>query len=307
MEASITLKKVGKLSGDITIFAGLTFGVERGSMVAIVGGNEAGKSTLLKILAGVENPEFGSIFINGLDIVKRRIEIRSQVGYVPNKIDLDPWLTLEQNIRFTGYLFGLNDETISNRLVSYARDLGLVEFLHSPAHSVSSGTLKKTMVLRALIHNPKILLLDDPTAFMDADSNSQTWNLLKSMKGAKTIIYCSQNLIEVENAHDRILVMQEGKIVLDGKLSRLLESFHEYTQFQVEFETLSSKLYKKIILNPKVKNPSKSGKSIHFYGKERKVLFEVINTAAEAILVDFGLKKLGLQDLLEAKFSSAGL
>jgi len=307
MEASITLKKVGKLAGKKTIFAGLTFGVESGSLLAIVGGNEAGKSILLKVLAGVENPEFGSIYIDGLDIVKRRLEVRSLVGYVSNIIDLDPWLTLEQNIRFTGYLFGLNDEIIYNRIISYARDLNLIEFLHRPANTLSSGILKKAMLLRTLIHNPKILLLDDPTAFMDADSNAQTWALLKSMQGEKTIIYSSQNLTEVENYHDRILVMQEGKVVLDGKLSRLLESFFEYNQFQVQFENLSENLYKEIILNSRVKNPSKSGDSIHFYGRERLVLFEVITAAAEAVLVDFRFKKLGLQDLLEAKFSNEGI
>jgi len=76
MEASITLKKVGKLAGDKTIIAGLTFGIEKGSLVAIVGDNDAGKSTLLKLLAGLENPNYGSVFLHGLDTDKRRLETR---------------------------------------------------------------------------------------------------------------------------------------------------------------------------------------------------------------------------------------
>lgn len=307
MEASITLKKVGKLAGDKTILAGLTLGIEKGFLVAIVGGNEAGKSTLLKVMAGVENQEYGSIYIHGLDRIKRRQEISSLVGYVPNDIDLDPWLTLEQNIRFTGYLYGLNDEVISGRLLQYARDLSLVVYLHKTVREVSPGILKKVMLLRALIHEPAILLLDEPTAFMDADSYRETWDLLHRLKGSKTIVYVSQNLQEVEGGHDRILVMQDGKIVLDGSLDRLLESTFEFHQFQIEFEELSKDLFKKLAALPKVKNPTRIGNSIHFYGRERKVFFEVLNEAADAVMVDLSLKKLGLQDLLDAEFAREGI
>ena len=100
MEASVTLKKVGKLVRDKTVLASLTFGVEKGSIVAFVGDNDAGKSTLLKVLAGLEKPEYGSVFIHGLDIVKRRNDIRHMIGFIPLEPDFDPWLTLEQNIRF---------------------------------------------------------------------------------------------------------------------------------------------------------------------------------------------------------------
>ena len=107
MEASITLKKVGKLIGDKTILAGLSFGIERGSLVAIVGLNDSGKSTLLKLLSGYENPNYGQVFIQGLDMNKRRNETRKLLGYVSFENDLDPWLTLQQNIEFNARLYSL--------------------------------------------------------------------------------------------------------------------------------------------------------------------------------------------------------
>ena len=110
MEASITLKKVGKLIGDKTILAGLTFGVERGSLVAIIGENDAGKSTLLHLLAGIENPDYGNVFIHGIDSVKRRKDSQSYTGYVPHSSDLDPELSIEENIQFIGYVYGINGE-----------------------------------------------------------------------------------------------------------------------------------------------------------------------------------------------------
>ena len=105
MEASITLKKVGKLIRDKTILAGLSFGVEKGSLVAIVGENDSGKSVLLKLLSGFENPNYGQVFIHGLDMDKRRQETQKLIGYVPYETNLDPWLTLKQNIIFNAKLF----------------------------------------------------------------------------------------------------------------------------------------------------------------------------------------------------------
>ena len=307
MEASITLKKVGKLVSDKTILASLTFGVERGSLVAIIGDNEAGKSMLLKVIAGVEYQEYGQVFINGLDSQKRRLETLSSIGFVPHEIDLDPWLTLEENIRFTGMMYQVDIEIVNTRMVQLARELDINPYLKSMVQNISPGIIKKGMILRALIHDPNILILDEPTAFMDAESYRHTWDLLLRLKGKKTILYVSQSLKEVEEAHDRILVLEDGRIALDGSLDKLLGSIFEFHQFQIEFEELSDDLFKQLSKLPKVKNPSRIGHSIHFYGRERNVFFEVLNAATAAIMKDVSIKKLGLQDLMDAKFAKDGI
>ena len=307
MEASITLKKVGKLVSDKTILASLTFGVERGSLVAIIGDNEAGKSMLMKVIAGVEYQEFGQVFINGLDSQKRRLETLSSIGFVPHEIDLDPWLTLEENIRFMGMMYQVDIEIVNTRMVQLARELDINPYLKSMVQNISPGIIKKGMILRALIHDPNILILDEPTAFMDAESYRHTWDLLLRLKGKKTILYVSQSLKEVEEAHDRILVLEDGRIALDGSLDKLLGSTFEFHQFQIEFEELSDDLFKQLSKLPKVKNPSRIGHSIHFYGRERNVFFEVLNAATAAIMKDVSIKKLGLQDLMDAKFAKDGI
>ncbi len=307
MEASITLKKVGKLVSDKTILASLTFGVERGSLVAIIGDNEAGKSMLLKVIAGVEYQEYGQVFINGLDSQKRRLETLSSIGFVPHEIDLDPWLTLEENIRFMGMMYQVDIEIVNTRMVQLARELDINPYLKSMVQNISPGIIKKGMILRALIHDPDILIMDEPTAFMDAESYRHTWDLLLRLKGKKTILYVSQSLKEVEEAHDRILVLEDGRIALDGSLDKLLGSTFEFHQFQIEFEELSDDLFKQLSKLPKVKNPSRIGHSIHFYGSERNVFFEVLNAATAAIMKDVSIKKLGLQDLMDAKFAKDGI
>lgn len=307
MEASITLKKVGKLVDDKTILAGLNFGIERGSLVAIIGDNEAGKSLLLKVISSSEYQEYGQVFIHGVDSKKRRSEVTSKIGYMPHELDLDPWLTLEQNIRFFGLLHPVSLEKINTRMVQFSRDLHIIPYLGRMVKDISPGIIRMGMVVRALVHDPEILILDDPTAFMDAESYRHTWDLLLRLRGEKTILYVSQSLQEVESAHDRILVLENGRIALDGSLDRLLGSTFEFHQFQIEFDVLDENLFKKLSKIPHVKNPSRVGHSLHFYGRERSVFFEVLNVAASSVMKDIRIKKLGLQDLMDAKYAKDGI
>ena len=307
MEASITLKKVGKLIGDKTILAGLSFGIERGSLVAIVGLNDSGKSILLKLLSGYENPNYGQVFVQGLDMEKRRSETRKLIGYVSYENDLDPWLTIKQNIRFNANLYSVNNILFEERLKKYSSALDLKPYLNEYAFRVSGGIQKKAMLLRGLIHDPDILVIDEPTGYMDAESIRQTWDLIKELKGQKSIIYVSNSLTEIEQAHDRILVFHEGRIIMDGHLDKLLESTLDYHQFQVEFENLSDDLYKTLKNIPTIVSPNRMDNIFHFYGRTRTVFFDVIKVASDQMMIDLDVKKLGLRDLLDSEFAGRGL
>ena len=307
MEASITLKKVGKLIDDKTIVAGLTFGIERGSLVAIIGANDTGKSILLRLLSGYEKPDYGNIFIHGLDMQKRKSKTRQLIGFVPHETDLDPWLTIEQNIRFSSLLYNVSDMDYKSRLELYTDKLAITDFMGDLASKVSYGIQKRAMLVRALMHDPEILILDEPTGFMDAPSVRLTWDLLKKIKGNKSIIYVSNALPEVEQAHDRILVFKNGKIIMDGSLDKLLESTLDYHQFQIEFDNLSDDLYQKLSNVATVVSPSRIENIFHFYGRERSVFFDIVKVASESLMVDLNVKKLGLRDLMDSEFAGGGL
>ena len=307
MEASITLKKVGKLIGDKTIVAGLSFGIERGTLVAIVGANDTGKSTLLHLLSGFENPDYGRVYLHGLDMEKRRQKTRGLIGYAPHENDLDPWLTLEQNIRFSAYLYGVSEKDMSERLKQFSDSLKIVPFLDELASQVSQGIQKKAMLVRSLIHDPKVLILDEPTGFMDAESIRLTWELLKNLKGEKSIIYVSNSLTEVEQAHDRILVFQDGRIIMDGNLDKLLESTLDYHQFQIEFDDLTDELYDRMCKVSTVVSPNRIDNIFHFYGRSRSVFFDIFREAADTMMIDLNVKKLGLRDLMDSEFAGGGL
>lgn len=307
MEASVTLKKVGKLVGNKTIVAGLSFGVEKGTIIAIVGDQGSGKSTLLKVIAGVENPEYGSIFVNGLDTVKRRNEIRKDIGYVPLENDFDPWLTVEQNIRFIASLYGLSQKVISSRIRAYAKELEMTESISQCASELTPGVLKKAMIIRALIHDPSILIMDEPTSQLDTRSRRLVWQMIKNLAEDKTIIYASLNPAEVELAHDRILVLFHGRVVLDGSLDKLLEGTVQFHQFQIEFEKLPDNICDMLSAIPGIVTPSRVNNTFHFYGRSRKLIFKVLEKATELVMVDLNIKKLGLQDLMDSEFARKGL
>ena len=142
---------------------------------------------------------------------------------------------------------------------------------------------------------------------MDAESNRITWDLLKKLKGKKSIIYVSNSLSEIEDAHDRILVFKEGRIVMDGHIDTLLKSTLDYHQFQVEFYLLSDELYKNLCNVPTVISPNRLNNTFHFYGRTRKVFFDVVNAVSDAKMIDLEVKKLGLRDLLDSEFAGGGL
>ena len=307
MEASITLKKVGKLIGDKTILAGLSFGIERGSLVAVVGLNDSGKSILLKLLSGYENPNYGQVFVQGLDMEKRRNETRKLIGYVSYENDLDPWLTLKQNISFNANLYSVENRIFKERLKKYSSALNLDPFLNEYAFRVSGGVQKKAMLVRGLIHDPDILVVDEPTGYMDAESIRLTWDLIKELKGEKSIIYVSNSLTEIEQAHDRILVFHEGRIIMDGHLDKLLESTLDYHQFQIEFDDLTDDLYKTLKNIPTIVSPNRLDNTFHFYGRTRTVFFDAMRAATDQMMIDLEVKKLGLRDLLDSEFAGRGL
>jgi len=307
LEASVTLKRVGKLVNGRTILAGMSFGIEKGSIVAVVGENNAGKSMLLKVIAGFENPEHGAIFIHGLDSIRRRNEVRKMVGFVPIDLDFDPWLTIKQNVLFTGMLFGVSPGTMEKRIQEYGADLGLLDSLDTKVQELSAGIAKRGMILRALIHDPPVLVLDEPTAFQDAEMARRIWDFLERQRGKKTILFVSQNFQEIEQVHDRILVLREGKVILDGTLDRLLESTTQYHQFQIEFEDLPDAVYKKLSTMNVVFSPGRQGNMFTFFGRNRKVLFQVMEAANELTMVDLDVKKMGLRNLLDSEFSREGL
>ncbi len=308
MEASITFKKVGQLIDGRTVLAGLSFGIERNSTVAIIGDNDdSGLTEFLRIIAGLSNPNYGSLYIQGLDSIKRRTEIRNLIGYVPFQNDMDPWLTAEQNINFINSFYRADRKKIIEKYKYYVNALGLQEKLNIKVNKLSPGVLRKMTLLRELSRYPKILVLDHPTAFMNAKDRSLTWNLLRSLHNKLTMIYSSSSLNIIEKFHDRILVFHNGKIDLDNNLDNMLKNWMGHYQFIIQFENFLAPLFHKIEMVPDIISPIKKENTLIFNANSRSVLLRVMTLLVGVTITDINIKSFHLRDLLAARYVREGV
>ena len=299
----LELQDISKSYEELKALNGVSFTLRAGEVVGLLGPNGAGKSTLMKILTGYIKNWHGSIRYGTNDLREKTKAIQQVTGYLPENNPLYPDLFVLEYLEFIASIYGIQQPPCATVIDK----VGLNEVKNRKVSTLSKGYQQRVGFAAALLHDPEILIMDDPTAFMDAESYRQTWDMLLRMKGEKTILYVSQSLKEVEDAHDRILVLEDGKISLDGSLDKLLGGTFEFHQFQIEFENLPDDLFQKLSKLPKVKNASKIGQSIHFYGRERGVFFDVLKNAVSATMKDISVKKLGLQDLMDAKYAKDGI
>lgn len=308
MEASITFKKVGQLKDGRTVLAGLSFGIERNSTVAIIGDNDdSGLTEFLRIIAGMSDPNYGSLYIHGLDSIKRRSEIRKLIGYVPFENDMDPWLTAEQNINFINSFYRIGSKELTEKYNYYLNALELREKVNIGVNKLSPGTLRKLTLLRELSRDPKILILDHPTAFMNAKDISLTWDLLQSLHNKLTIIYSSSSLSKIEKFHDRILVFHDGKIDLDSNLDNMLENWMGHYQFTIQFEKFLTPLFNKIEIVQGIISPVKKENALVFNSNSRSVLLRVMTLLVGVTITDINIKRFHLRDLLAARYIREGI
>ena len=298
MEASITFKSVGKAIGKNTLIADLSFGVEKGSTFVLIGENGAGKSLVLKLLVGLVEKDKGSIYIHGQDTTTRGRETRSICGYMPQTINLDTDLNVFENIYIYGKLHGLSSTTSKKNTLHWAELLDLVPYLHDPIQKLAFGIQRKILFCRSLVYEPEVLLLDEPTTGMDPHSRSSVWNVLDNLHHNKTIIFATQNFTEAERYSDRIAILHEGNIKMNGTLEKLIESTHGLTNYRLAFSVEPpDEFMKKLMEFPKVHRPTLNGLELEFYSRERQQFFKVLQLALEHNLADLDTSICRLRDL----------
>lgn len=303
MEASITFKKVSQLVDGEAVLAGLSFGIENNSTVAIIGENDdSGLKAFIHLTAGLSNPDYGALYIHGLDSIKRRKEIRSLIGYIPLENDMDPWLTAMQNINFINSFYNIDNKKLIERYKFYIDALELDDILNIQVNRLSPGLLKKLTLMRELARDPKILVLDNPTGFMNAKDCSITWDLLQSLHKKITIIYSSTEYNKIEKFHDRILVFHNGKIDLNDNLENMLKNWQGQYQFTIQFEKFLTPLFNKIEKVKEIISPIKEDNTLIFNANHRSALLIIMTMLSGIIINDINIKKFHLRDLLAARY-----
>lgn len=230
----IEIKKLIKQADNKLILRGIDLSIKKGETVAILGPNGAGKSTLLKVLATLIKPTSGHVKVNGLDLRENQLEIKNMLGYLPHSSLLYDHYSPKENLVFFGDLYGVKNAEV--RAVELVKEVGLSFFLNEPVKNFSRGMIQRIAIARAIIHEPPILLLDEPHTGLDQGAISILNNVILSMKEkGTTTIMVTHDFKQAAEICDRIIIIKNGKIADDFSLEeKALNFVSEKYQLQVE-------------------------------------------------------------------------
>lgn len=211
MNNAISINHLTKRYGRLTALDRVTFSVPEGCMLGLIGPDGAGKTTLYQILTTLLNPDEGSATVVGLDVVNDYRKLRTQIGYMPERFSLYPDLTVSENLQFFASLFGVDVKDNYDLIAPIFNQLK--KFPNRKARALSGGMKQKLALSCALIHRPKVLLLDEPTTGVDAVSRSEFWDMLATLKAKGITILVSTSYMDEAEQCERIALINKGKIL----------------------------------------------------------------------------------------------
>lgn len=199
--------------------------IQSNEVFGLLGPNGAGKTTLISILCGLLKPTSGSVNLDGLSFHQNGHKIRQLIGVVPQEYALYPTLTAYENLLYFGSMLGLSKKEIKSEVLKNLEHLGLGDFAHKKVGNFSGGMKRRVNLIAGILHNPKILFLDEPTVGVDVQSKNVIIKHLKSLnKSGTTIIYTSHHLSEAEDFCTNVAIVDSGTIITEGTPSELIKN-----------------------------------------------------------------------------------
>jgi ABC-2 type transport system ATP-binding protein len=218
----ISLKNVFKNYGAKRVLRGINLEVYPGQVLGYIGPNGAGKSTTVKMLCGLITDYDGDVLVNGKDVRTHLLEAKKSIGYVPELAELYDVLTPFEYLQLMGDLHDLDSDVCADRIVKMLTAFGLQANMHQRMDTFSKGMKQKVLLTSGLLHNPDIIILDEPLSGLDANSVIMVKDLISRLaKEGKTIFYCSHMMDVVEKVSDRIILIDQGMVVADGSFEHL--------------------------------------------------------------------------------------
>lgn len=218
---AIETKNLTKRYGKLTALDGLDLAVEQGEMVALLGVNGAGKTTAIKLLSCLSEPTEGEAWLCGHSILTAAQEVKHVIGVSPQETAVAKKLTVRENLQFLAEVHGLKAQKATERVEKTIKELGLDEVTEQRAGTLSGGWQRRLSIAMALISEPQILFLDEPTLGLDVIARHELWEKIRTLKGKVTILLTTHYLEEVESLCDRVAILAHGKLIALGTVSQL--------------------------------------------------------------------------------------
>ena len=222
---AVQVRELRKVYRDVVAVAGIDFNLGSGSITALLGGNGAGKTTTISMLMGLVVPTSGEARVFGADMARERHKVLHRMNFESPYVDVPMRLTVRQNLEVFGRLYGVRD--LRGRIAEVAGELRLGELLDRPYGKLSAGQKTRVSLAKALINEPELLLLDEPTASLDPDTADWVRTKLEDYCRARaaTVVLASHNMAEVERLAGRVIMLERGRIIADETPRELIDRF----------------------------------------------------------------------------------
>ncbi|MEW5981394.1 MAG: ABC transporter ATP-binding protein [Acidobacteriota bacterium] len=223
MAPTLSARALAKRFGPVHAVRGVTFDVDAGEVVGLLGPNGAGKTTTLRMLAGILTPDAGDVRIAGIDIHAQPLEAKRRLGFLSGDTQLYQRLSTIEVLQYFGDLYGMDDATLHERISRLVDELEMGGFASRPCGTLSSGQKQRANIARAFLHEPDLLVLDEPTAALDVVSGQFIVESIRRQRAAgHAVLFSTHIMSEAEYLCDRILLLHEGRIIDGGTLDDLL-------------------------------------------------------------------------------------
>jgi ABC-2 type transport system ATP-binding protein len=221
--SAIRIQDLVKKFEDATAVDGISLEVQKGELFGLLGPNGAGKTTTINVLCGLIKPTSGTVKIGDYDVQKETAKVKKLIGVCPQESALYPYLTGAENVELFGNLHTMDKETLKKRRDMLLEKMGLVEDAKRKSDKYSGGMKRRISLILALIHDPQIAFLDEPTVGMDPQSRHAVWDFIKELKEeSKTIILTTHYMEEAEELCDRVGIIDHGKLIALGNPQTLI-------------------------------------------------------------------------------------
>jgi ABC-2 type transport system ATP-binding protein len=226
MSYAVEAENLTKYFGNLIAVDSVSFKVKKGEIFGLVGPNGAGKSTLIRMICTVLRPSAGKALVEGYDIVRQPQEVRKLIGVVQEKLILYAPLTPVENLEFFGKLYGLDSKVLKERIAELLEEVKLSAVKDKPVGTFSTGMRQRLNIARALLHDPKLVILDEPTNGLDPQSVRWVRDYIVNLKNrGLTVILTSHDMYEIDELADTVAIMDKGKILEIGKKEDLKRKY----------------------------------------------------------------------------------
>ncbi|MBN2753615.1 MAG: ATP-binding cassette domain-containing protein [Candidatus Goldbacteria bacterium] len=243
----IELVNVSKKFGGKTVVDGVTFTVNKGEIIGFLGPNGAGKTTTMRMITGFFPPSAGTVKVAGYDITKEPIKVKEQIGYMPENVPLYKELSVSDYLKFIADIKGVAKGDKKAAIERVMEETGLTGVKNSIIGKLSKGYKQRVGLAQAILNDPKVLILDEPTSGLDPKQIKEIRTLIKKMSGDRTIILSTHILPEVSVTCDKVIVINEGRIIAQDNVADLEKTFNKGARIHLEVEAPKDKFIKEML------------------------------------------------------------